>query len=95
MFSPDTAAFAFLPQILSALGVTLQVVQAGVWVLNNVPVEQVYAQSQSNLPAALIVSMTVPNLVGATAASPGPNILDSFKVTLRKQNTHALASAAF
>ena len=80
--------------MLMSLGVTLKVIQAGT-MQNAVTVEQIYAQAQSNVPSTIIVSMTIPNLTGITAASPGPNIIDSFKVTLRKQNTHALCSAGF
>lgn len=80
-------------QMLMSLGVTLTVVQSGT--TTTMTVEQVYANAQSNVPSTLIVSMTIPNLVGITAKTPGPYAIDSFKVTLRKQNTHALCSAGF
>ena len=76
-----------------ALGTTLTVVQSGSTM--TMPVEEIYQYSQPNLPVSLIVNMTVPNLVGATASTPGPYIIDSFKVMLRHQNTHALVNAAF
>ena len=67
------------------LGVTLTVVQAGT-VLTNIPVEQVYHSATANNIATIIVSMSVPNLQGATATPSGPYIIDSFKVALRHQN---------
>jgi hypothetical protein len=64
-----TQCVTVVMQILSALGTTLTIVQAGATL--SVPVEQVYAQSQTNVPTTLIVSMTIPNLQGTTAATPG------------------------
>jgi hypothetical protein len=49
-------------------------------------VEQVYHSATTNNIATIIVSMSVPNLQGATATPSGPYIIDSFKVALRHQN---------
>lgn len=52
-----------------ALGATLTIVQAGATM--TVPIEQVYAAATVNKPTTIIVNMTIPNLQGATAKTPG------------------------
>jgi hypothetical protein len=37
---------------------------------------QVYNYSTANTAETFIVNMTVPNVVGISAATPGPNIID-------------------
>ena len=37
---------------------------------------QVYNYSTANTAETFIVNMTVPNVVGLSAATPGPNIID-------------------
>ena len=81
-------------QILSGLGCQLSIIQSGT-LMTGVPIEQVYKYSQSNVPTTVIVNMTIPNLVGVTASPAGSYVIDSFKVALRHQNSHAYCNAAF
>jgi xanthine dehydrogenase iron-sulfur cluster and FAD-binding subunit A len=53
------------------------------------------ADVQENVPTTIVVSVTIPNIQGVTASPAGSYIIDSYKVMLRHQNTHALTNAAF
>ncbi len=80
--------------MLMGLGCTASIIQSGK-LLSGLPVEQVFLHSQSNTASTILVNMTIPALTGVTASPAGSYVIDSFKVALRKQNSHAYVNAAF
>jgi xanthine dehydrogenase/oxidase len=80
--------------VLAGLGATVDVIREGE-TLNGVPLPVLYDMAAANDASIILTTLHVPALWGKSSTDKAWDAVDTFKVALRHENSHAIVNASF